>query len=86
MSILNLFQNLQNNPVLNILRMSKNPQQELINIMEKNADPNNEFIKNVLDIAKSGNNRQAEIIAKNMLKEAGLDPDEVYKQVSGIGK
>lgn len=86
MNILNLFQTLQNNPIFNVIRLSKNPQHELINLMEKNTNPNNEFTKNVLDIVKNGKNKQAELMARNMLKEAGLDPDEIYRQVSSIGK
>lgn len=83
-NIQNIFQLLKNNPMLNAIRMSKNPMQEMVSIMEKNMDPNNMFMKNVLDIAKNGNNKQAEVIARNLLKEAGVDPDELYKQITTL--
>lgn len=82
--MMNFLQNMKNNPMLNMLRMAKNPQQEMINMMENNLDPNNLFMKNILDIAKSGNNKQAETLARNVLKEAGIDPDELYRQLSSL--
>lgn len=77
----NLLQNMQSNPLINILRASKNPKQEALLLMEQNMGNNNPFIKNILDLARSGQDKQIETIARNMIQEKGGNPDELYRQV-----
>lgn len=83
MNLNGMFQNLKNNPMFNMLKLAKNHQQQAINILEQNVG-NNPFIKNILELAKSGNNNQIETIARNMLSEVGLDPDETYEEINSF--
>lgn len=83
MNLQGVFQNLKNNPMINLIRFAQNPEQQAIKLIEQNMG-NNPLMKNVLDLAMSGNGSQLEVIARNMLSEVGLDPDKAYNEINSF--
>ena len=63
-----------NNPMqfMNMLKGIKSPKDTVINIVKTN---NNPMIKNLVEMAKKGDNQGVENFARNMLKEQGRDFD-----------
>lgn len=65
------------------LRNSGNPQEVLINIIEQNSQ-NNPVMNNILSLAKEGKTSEIENIARNMLKEQGLDFDNEFNNFKKV--
>ena len=63
-----------NNPMqfMNMLKGIKNPKDAVINMIKSN---NNPMVKNLVEMAKKGDNQGVENFARNMLKEQGRDFD-----------
>lgn len=63
-----------NNPMqfMNMLKGIKNPKDAVINMVKSN---NNPMIKNLVEMAESGNSKGVEEFARNILKEQGRDFD-----------
>ena len=63
-----------NNPMqfMNMLKDIKNPKDAVINIIKSN---NNPMVKNLVEMAESGNSKGVEEFARNILKEQGRDFD-----------
>lgn len=59
--------------------MNMNPQQMVMQIMQKGAG-NNPAIKNMIDLAQKGDSRGVENVARNLFKNKGMDFDSVAKQ------
>ena len=78
-----MFGNIKNNPMLNMLKMAQNPQQTVMNMFQQRMG-NNPMMQYVFQLAQSNNSAQIETIARNLLQEAGFDPDETYNEVSKL--
>lgn len=81
----NMFSQMKNNPMLQILKASQNPNQAVMNLFQQKMG-NNPMLQHIFQLAQSNNSNQIEMIARNLLQEAGLDPDETYKTFSNCMK
>lgn len=63
--------------LMNMLRGSSNPQQLAMNMIQSQVG-NNPFFANLLSLAQAGKGNEIETIARNMLKERGLDFDKEF--------
>ena len=52
-------------------------------IMSNNRVMGNPIIKNAMSMARNGNSKGIEQMARNLCKEKGIDPDDVMKQIRG---
>lgn len=72
--------NMNNNPMMmfmNMLRGASNPQQLVMNMVQARMG-NNPLFANLLSLAQAGNEKEIEAIARNMMKEQGLDFDKEF--------
>lgn len=65
------------------LKNSGNPQEALINMIEQSSQ-NNPMMANILALAKEGKTSDIENIARNMLKEQGLDFDNEFNNFKKV--
>lgn len=72
--------NLDVNPMqlIQMIREGQNPQQMMINILERNS-ANQPFMQNLLLLARDGRSADIEQIARNVAKEKGIDFDQAFK-------
>lgn len=71
---------------IQLIRQGQNPQQLMMQILEQRAY-SNPMYANLLTLAKSGNGKEIETIARNMAKEKGIDYDKeftTFKQKFGF--
>lgn len=68
-----------NNP-LQFVQIMRNPQAFLQQAMQSG----NPMAKNVFEMMQKGDRKGTEEMARNMLKERGIDPDEFYKQFQSM--
>lgn len=68
-----------NNP-LQMLNAIKNPQMFMQKMMNNSQFMQNPIARNTIEMMQKGDREGTEKIARNMLKEQGIDPDEFYKQ------
>lgn len=61
------------NNVINMLKMISNPKQYAMNYIKNN---NNPIINNMIQQAEKGNTKEVENIARNLLKNQGVDLDK----------
>lgn len=68
---------------LNIIGMMKsgNPQQILQQMMGNNQIMQNPIAKNAIGMVQNGDTKGMEKLARNLCKEKGMNPDEIFKQV-----
>lgn len=59
----------------------KNPQQFLQQITENNQMMQNPMIKNAVQMAKNGDTKGIEQLAKNLCKENGINADDMFNQM-----
>lgn len=66
------------NPMMlfNMLR-GNNPKTFVMNMIKQQM-PNNPFMNNLIDMANNGNTKGLEEVARNMLREKGLDYDKEF--------
>lgn len=69
------------NNFLQALSQIRNPQSFFENAMKNNQLLQNPVGRNAIEMIKNGDKKGTEELARNLLKERGLDPDEVYNQV-----
>lgn len=69
-----------NNP-LQMMNMIRNPEVFMQQIMNNSQIMQNPIAKSTIEMMQKGDREGTERIARNLLKEQGLDPDEFYKQV-----
>lgn len=69
------------NNFLQALSQIKNPQSFIENAMKNNQLLQNPVGRNAIELIKNGDKKGTEELARNLLKERGLNPDEVYNQV-----
>ena len=72
-----------NNP-LQFVHIMRNPQMFMQNILKNQQAMQNPMVKNTIEMMQKGDRKGTEEMARNMLKERGLDPDEVYKQFQSM--
>ena len=63
--------------ILQLVKKSKNPQQAVYNIVEKQMG-NNPIFSNLLALAKNNKGEEIENIARNLCKERGVDFDKEF--------
>lgn len=63
--------------ITNQLKMAKNPENFIMGLLEQNC--NNPIFSNLLLMAKNGNRNGIELVARNILKEQGLDFDAEFR-------
>ena len=63
--------------LIGMMRRSGNPQQFLINMLEQQSGGNPMFT-NLINLAKNNDTQSIEQIARNILKERGLDFDKEF--------
>ena len=59
----------------------KNPQQFLQQITENNQMMQNPMIKNAVQMAKNGDTKGIEQLARNLCKEKGINADDMFNQM-----
>lgn len=72
------------NPLMVISQMMKNggnPQQIFQQMIGNNPAMNNPIMKNAFEMAKKGDSKGVEEIARNLCKEKGINPDEAIEKV-----
>lgn len=72
-----------NNP-MQLMQLMKNPQAFMQNILQNQQAMQNPMVKNTIEMMQKGDRKGTEEMARNMLKERGLDPDEIYKQFQSM--
>ena len=72
------------NNFFQMLSSIRNPQEFLNRISSNSRMMQNPMVKNTFDMMQKGDNRGLEQMARNLCREHGMDPDEVYKQVSSM--
>lgn len=60
-----------------MLQSSSSPKQMAINMIEQSAGQN-PFFANLLSLAKCGRGNEIEVIARNIMREKGLDFDKEF--------
>lgn len=60
------------------LQRSSNPQQTLIDLVEKNAAQNNPLCNNMISLMKENKYDEIEKIGRNIAKEKGVNFDEEF--------
>lgn len=63
--------------LIQMIREGQNPQQMMINILERNSE-NQPFMQNLLLLARDGKTADIEKIARNVAKEKGIDFDSAF--------
>lgn len=66
--------------LMQIMRNGGNPQQALINILQKQAG-NNPVMNNAIQMMKNGDNTGLEKLARNLCQERHIDPDKALSQI-----
>ena len=64
--------------IITMIRSGQNPQQIMINILEKGVAANNPVAANLLDLAKSNRTAEIEKVARNLCAERGIDFDKEF--------
>lgn len=65
--------------LIQMIKNGSNPQQLVMSVLEQQGQ-NNPFYQNLMDLAKGNNTVELEKIARNMLKERGLDYDKEFSK------
>lgn len=65
--------------IIQFLKMQNNPGQMVLNVLASQS-VNNPVFGNLLQLAKNGDTRGVEQIARNMMKERGLDFDTEFNK------
>ena len=68
----------------NFIQAFKNPQMFLESAMNNSELMKNPIAKNTIEMMKNGDRKGTEEIARNLLKERGINPDEAYNQVRSM--
>lgn len=68
----------------NIMQAFKNPQMFLESVMNNSELMKNPIARNTIEMMKNGDRKGTEEIARNLLKERGINPDEAYNQVKSM--
>lgn len=69
--------NTNNMQLIQFIKNSQNPQQLIMNMVQQQVGSNPLF-SNIINLAQQGKTKEIENIARNMLKEKGLDFDKEF--------
>ena len=82
MNMQNIMQ-IANNPQFRAIANSKNPQQAIIGMAKSNPNiANNPLALNMVNMLERGDTKALEGIAKNLVRESGLNIEEIMKNIS----
>ena len=73
-----MISNLNPMQLIGMMRKSGNPQSFMINMLESQGD-GNPMIANLVTLAKNNDEKAIEQIARNVMKERGLDFDKEFE-------
>lgn len=67
---------------MNLIQMLKggNPAQMLMGMLRQQSG-NNPVMQNALDMAEKGDSKGIENLARNLCKEQGVNPDEMFNNI-----
>lgn len=67
---------------MNLIQMLKcgNPTQMLMGMLRQQSG-NNPVMQNALDMAEKGDSKGIENLARNLCKEQGVNPDEMFNNI-----
>lgn len=67
---------------MNLIQMLKggNPAQMLMGMLRQQSG-NNPVMQNALDMAEKGDSKGIENLARNLCKEQGINPDEMFNNI-----
>lgn len=63
---------------MQLMQKSQSPQQAVMNMLEGQMEQSNPIMKNLLSMAKTNDSRGIEQVARNLMKEKGLDFDTEF--------
>lgn len=63
--------------LIQLIKGGKNPQQLLMNILQKNGS-NNPILQNAMNLANNGNTGALQLLARNLAQQRGLDFDTQF--------
>ena len=66
---------------LQFMKAMRNPQEFMQNIMNNNEIMQNPMIKNAVQMAKNGDTKGIEQLARNLCKENGINADDMFNQM-----
>lgn len=66
---------------MNLMQMFGNPQQFMQNVMNNSQLMQNPIMKNTLEMAKNGNMKGVEELARNLCKEKGIQADDFVSKI-----
>lgn len=69
--------------ILNLIKSGNDPRQITLNILEQNARTN-PMMNNLLTLGKEGKKGELEVIARNMMRERGLDFDTEFNNFKNM--
>lgn len=67
-------------PLIAALSKSNNPKQALIEMLQSQSNCN-PIALNILDMIKNNNNSGIEMLARNMCREKGINPDDAINTI-----
>ena len=70
------------NNFLGMMRQIKSPQAFMQNALNNSQFMQNPMARNAIEMMQKGDTKGTEQMARNILQNMGLNPDEVYKEVS----
>lgn len=68
------------NQIMQLLNASSNPQTFLFNMIKQQSG-NNPIMNNVMNMVQNGDSKGVEIIARNICRERGINPDEMINNL-----
>ena len=66
---------------LQFMKAMRNPQEFIQQMMNNSQIMQNPIAKNAIGMAKSGDTKGIEQMARNLCREKGINPDEMIKQI-----
>ena len=68
------------NPFVQLIQQGNTSPQQLVMLLLENQSANNPMLSNLLQLAKNNDGKGIEQVARNMMKERGLDFDEEFNK------
>jgi spore germination protein YaaH len=68
------------NPFVQLIQQGNTSPQQLVMLLLENQSANNPMLSNLLQLAKSNDGKGIEQVARNMMKERGLDFDTEFNK------
>ena len=68
------------NPFVQLIQQGNTNPQQLVMLLLENQSANNPMLSNLLQLAKNNDGKGIEQVARNMMKEKGLDFDAEFNK------